>query len=79
MDKFQAAFDALPESADGEDIHSFIATVAVSYMPAREAMRMLADVIVSVNKFAETETPVDISDVDICPCPTCSERRAIRH
>lgn len=73
LDKFQAAFDALPDGAHTEDIIDFLAGVAVSFMPADEALKAL---ILAAKRVGEYAADVgDITDPE-CNCPRCTERRA---
>lgn len=77
LEIFQAAFDALPEGADNEDISDFLAGVAVSYMPPEEAMRAL---LIAAKRVAEYDQATDDGEVDTteCNCPNCTARRAER-
>jgi hypothetical protein len=70
LDKFHAAFDALPEGADSDDIIDFLAGVAVSYMPPEEAMGAL---VVAAKRVAEYATDMVEGE---CPCPKCTAQRA---
>jgi hypothetical protein len=70
LKNFQAAFDALPEGADGEDIMDFLAGVAVSYMPPDEAIRTLFQ---AAKKVAEYAADVEGQE---CNCPKCTAQRA---
>lgn len=73
LDKFQAAFEALPDGANSEDIIDFLAGVAVSFMPPNEAMRALLQATRRVAEYAQDVG--DIADPE-CTCPRCTERRA---
>lgn len=73
LDKFQAAFDALPDGASSEDIIDFLAGVAVSFMPPDEAMPAL---ILAARRVAEYAQDVGDNPDAECTCPRCTERRA---
>lgn len=78
MEKFKAAFDALPPEADGPDICAFLATVALAYMPPDEAMRWLATAVTDIADYVrDVDARIERGD-NTCTCPNCTARRAAK-
>lgn len=78
---FQAAFDALPEEADGEDISNFILSMMIGYMPPEEAMLFLLEAIGVVKEYNDFLTSQVVSETSTCTCPNCTAKREalVRH
>lgn len=74
LKKFQAAFDALPDNANSEDLSDFFAGVAVSYMPPEVAVEMLLRAIKTVVDYTQD---VEKAAAE-CPCPKCTAAREAR-
>lgn len=70
LKKFQAAFDALPDNINGDDLADFFAGVAVSYMPPEDAIRTLLVAAKVVSDYA-----ADTGDTE-CNCQKCTAERA---
>jgi len=78
LEKFKAAVDALPEKINGDELADFLAAVTVIYVPAKEAVKVLA--LAAGTVFSYLEDMGEDADAE-CNCDRCAAKRTekIKH